>query len=149
MDSIRSLYLLLGIPFLISGSAVATDKPALILVPGAFHRASVYDEVKSQLGNIGYEHIYAVDLPSVGYDVADVKRTADVDVVTELLETRLEAGKDVVLVGNSYGATVIVEAVKDFEDRSVNSAPENTKGEGWILGLIMVRTYLYTLSYGA
>ena len=126
----------------IGSSLAETAKPALILVPGAFHRASVYDEVKAQLDGVGYEHIDAVDLPSVGDDVADAERTADTNIVIELLETRLNNGEDVVLVGNSYGATVIMEAVKEFEDRSAVSEKKATEGEGSILGLIMVITYL-------
>jgi hypothetical protein len=126
------------------GPTVAASKLALILVPGTFHRASVYDEVKSQLGNVGYQHIDAVDLPSNGYDVADVERSADVQVVTKLLENYLNDGEDVILVGNSYGATVIGEAVKDFEDRSITVASEHTQGEGRILGLVMVRTDIFT-----
>lgn len=138
MPSIQSLVHLLAFSSIVTSLVVATDRPALILVPGAFHRASVFDEVKSQLGKVGYEHIDATDLPSVGYDVADVERTADTAVVTELLETRLKDGEDIILVGNSYGATVIMEAVKGFEDRSAVSASEKTEGEGRILGLIMV-----------
>lgn len=130
--------LLLGLPVFAIISSATTDKPALILVPGTFHRASVYDEVKNQLDDLGYRHIDAVDLPSNGYDIVGVKRKSDVNAVVQLLEARLQVGDDVVLVGNSYGATVIMEAVKDFEDRSVISLGDKKKGEGQIFGLIMV-----------
>lgn len=114
-------------------------KPALILVPGAFHRASVYDEVQQQLSSAGYLHIDSIDLPSVGYSAGGVERTADVRAVTAVLEHRLENGEDVVLVGNSYGATVIGEAVKECEAYSsgVSTGPMQA-GKGRILGLIMV-----------
>ncbi|KAJ4319348.1 hypothetical protein N0V94_003938 [Neodidymelliopsis sp. IMI 364377] len=128
------------------GSTVAASKPALILVPGTFHRASVYDEIKSQLGNVGYQHIDAVDLPSNGYDVVDVERSEDVQVVTKLLEDYLNGGEDVILVGNSYGATVIGEAVKDFEDRSITTTTKHTQGEGRILGLVMLSGYIPTIA---
>jgi pimeloyl-ACP methyl ester carboxylesterase len=143
--SMRSLVHFLTLSSIITGSLAATAKPALILVPGAFHRASVYDEVKAQLADVGYEHIDAVDLPSVGDDVADVERKSDTNVVTGLLETRLNNGQDVVLVGNSYGATVIMEAVKEFEDRSAVSAPSTAEGEGRVLGLVMVSTHFACL----
>jgi hypothetical protein len=80
----------------------------------------VYDEVKAQLSGVSYEHVDAVDPPSVGVDVADVERTADTNVVVNMLETRLSNGEDVILVGNSYGAIVIMEAVKVFEERGAN-----------------------------
>jgi pimeloyl-ACP methyl ester carboxylesterase len=145
MASMRSFVQILTLCSAIGSSLAATAKPALILVPGAFHRASVYDEVKAQLGDVGYERVDAIDLPSVGEDVADVERIADTNTVTGLLETRLSNGEDVILVGNSYGATVIMEAVKEFEGRSTVSAHKMTEGEGSILGLIMVRIHLNCL----
>lgn len=135
----KSLPLTLSTFFLTFSLAWGTSKPALILVPGAFHRASVYSEVTSRLSKVGYSHIDEVDLLSVGYNVADIERTVDVDAVTELLEVRLKDGDDVTLVGNSYGATVIMEAVKDFEDYSSGSVLKSA-AQGRILGLIMVRT---------
>lgn len=140
MASLRSLVQVLPLFSTIGSSFAATAKPALILVPGAFHRASVYNEVKSQLSGVGYEHVIAVDLPSVGDDVANVERTADTHIVVGLLETRLNNGEDVILVGNSYGATVIMEAVKEFEVRRAVSGWKSTVGGGHILGLVMVST---------
>lgn len=124
---------------LIFCSAIDASKPALILIPGAFHRASVYEIVKSQLSDAGYDQIDAVDLPSLGYEAKNVERTADVEIVTDLISKRLRTGSDVILVGNSYGATVAMEAVKHFEAYSaiISSYPRsNTSGH--ILGLIMV-----------
>jgi len=144
MASMRSLIRVLALCSTIANSLAATAKPALILVPGAFHRASVYDEIKTQLGGVGYGHVDAVDLPSVGDNVADVERTADTNIVIDLLEIRLNSGEDVILIGKSYGATVIMEAVKEFEDHSAVSAHEATEGEGHLLALIMVSTYLVT-----
>ncbi|KAJ4384474.1 hypothetical protein N0V86_000073 [Didymella sp. IMI 355093] len=106
----------------------------------------VYNEVKAQLADVGYEHIDAVDLPSVDDDVADVERKADTNVVTGLLENRLNDGQDVVLVGNSYGATVIMEAVKELEDRSAVSVPSTAEGEGRVLGLVMLSGYIPTIA---
>lgn len=120
MAPVRSLIQVLALCSTISSSLSATAEPAVTLVPGAFHRASVYDEVKAQLNGVSYEHVDAVDPPSVGVDVADVERTADTNVVVNMLETRLSNGEDVILVGNSYGAIVIMEAVKVFEERGAN-----------------------------
>lgn len=130
-------YLTLLATALLSAASAASAKPALILVPGTFHRASVYDEVKTQLHAAGYPYIDAVDLPSNGYDVAAVQRTADTTAVTHIMQARLQAGDDVILVGNSYGATVIMEAVATFESYSINT-PSSPPSDGKILGLIMV-----------
>ncbi|KAF3004833.1 hypothetical protein E8E13_004304 [Curvularia kusanoi] len=136
----------LGLLLLISYAAATTSKPALILVPGAFHRASVYDTVSRQLHNAGYTHIDAVELPSLGYSATGVERTADVEAVTQLLSQRLHLdGDDVILVGNSYGATVIMEAVKDFEAYSSALGPR-TPNSAQILGLIMLSGYIPTIT---
>ncbi|OAL46144.1 alpha/beta-hydrolase [Pyrenochaeta sp. DS3sAY3a] len=139
--------LLLLSPFLtlftpITATATPTpSKPAVILVPGAFHRAKVYDHVKSLLKSSGYQHVDAVDLPSVGPLAAHVDRTPDIAVVRGLLLARLAQGKDVVLVGNSYGATVIGEAVKGLKGRSVTATPPPAAG-GKILGIIMLSGFI-------
>ncbi|KAF3049974.1 hypothetical protein E8E11_006219 [Didymella keratinophila] len=146
MASMRSLIQVLALCSTIASSLAATAKLTLILVPGAFHIASVYDEIITQLGSVGYEHVDTVDLPSVGDNVADVERTADTNIVIDLLETRLNNGEDVILVGNSYGATVIMEAVKEFEDRSAVSAHETIEGEGRILGLMKLSGYIPTIA---
>jgi pimeloyl-ACP methyl ester carboxylesterase len=109
-------------------------KPSIILIPAAFSKASVYDLVKAQLSTAGYETI-AIDLPSVGKRAAHVDRTPDIKVVQAALAERLLMGKNVILVGNSYGATVICDAVKNFED---NSSLRRHGLHGKILGLIFV-----------
>lgn len=118
-------------------AAPTAQKPAIILVPGAFHKARVYDQVKGLLKNSGYNHVDAVDLPSVGPLASHVDRTPDIALVKSVLLARLAQGRDVVLVGNSYGATVIGEAVKGLKSRSATAAQPPAQGK--ILGLVMVR----------
>jgi pimeloyl-ACP methyl ester carboxylesterase len=115
-------------------NASPARKPSIILIPAAFSKASVYDLVQTQLSTAGYETI-AIDLPSVGKRAAHVDRTPDIKVVQAALAERLLKGKNVILVGNSYGATVICDAVKDFED---NSSLRYHGPHGKILGLIFV-----------
>lgn len=109
------------------------QKPAVILVPAAFSKAAVYDQVGRILSHHGYD-VIAVDLPSVGRDAVKVDRRPDIKVVQKALKEKLNQGKDVILVGNSYGGTVICDAVEDFEAKS--SIKFNDKGK--ILGLIFV-----------
>lgn len=115
------------------------QKPAVILVPAAFSKVAVYDQVGRILSIHGYD-VVAVDLPSVGRDAAKVDRTPDIKVVQKALKEKLNQGKDVILVGNSYGGTVICDAVGDFDAKS--SIKFNGKGK--ILGLIFVRAVLST-----
>lgn len=120
-----------------TGFALAiADKPAIIFVPGAFHGPAVFDEVKHQLSTVGYTELHAIELPSVGYMAAGVDRRPDIKAVQKAIREQLDKGKDIVLVGNSYGATVVGDALKDFEYRSAVNAPASVHGK--ILGVIMV-----------
>jgi hypothetical protein len=76
----------------------AADRPAIIFVPGAFHRAKVYDQVISHLTPSGYDHLEAIDLPSVGQVVG---RDRDIEAVRAAIVEQIDAGRDVLLVGNS------------------------------------------------
>jgi surfactin synthase thioesterase subunit len=111
------------------------QKPSVILIPAAFSKATVYDIVKGQLSDAGYE-VTAVDLPSVGEQAAHVDRTPDIQVVQNVLAQQLLEGKNIILVGNSYGATVICDAVQAFEHQS---SLQYSGPSGKILGLIFVR----------
>lgn len=110
-----------------------TQKPAIILVPAAFSKATVYDQVKSKLCDAGFD-VTALDLPSVGPGAEHVDRTPDVKVVQNALGQQIRQGRKVVLVGNSYGCTVICDALKDFEYESAISKT----ADGKILGVIFV-----------
>lgn len=57
-------------------------KPAVILVPGAFHGPRAFDKVVGRLASAGYHFVDAVALPSAGQLVG---RQADVDAVKDVL----------------------------------------------------------------
>ncbi|KAH7085410.1 Alpha/Beta hydrolase protein [Paraphoma chrysanthemicola] len=127
----------------VSKAAPEAAKPrtAVILVHGAFGNAAVWDQVKSRLDKIGYD-VEAVDLPSVGKDSAKVDRTPDIRVVQKAIGKCLHKGReqDVILVGNSYGATVIGDAVKDYE--RLSSVNAQAPAQGRILGVIMLSGFI-------
>ncbi|KAF2026826.1 alpha/beta-hydrolase [Setomelanomma holmii] len=118
-------------------------KTAVILVHGAFGSASVWDQVKTRLSNFAYD-VEAVQLPSVGKNAANLERTADIKVVQKAIRKRVHQGRgggqNVILVGNSYGATVIGDAVKDFE--KLSSVSPAAPAQGKILGLIMLSGFI-------
>jgi pimeloyl-ACP methyl ester carboxylesterase len=138
-------------PFLVAGAA-AQDRPAIILVPGAFHQPLVFDKIIPILREANYKDIYAIDLPSVGEVVG---RDRDVAAVRSVLDKELGKGHNVLLVGNSYGGTVIGEAVKGLKSlaskkgsnvydrpsvRSIVSRKDKARGK--ILGLVFFAGYL-------
>ncbi|KAF2868914.1 Alpha/Beta hydrolase protein [Massariosphaeria phaeospora] len=108
-------------------------KPDMILVHGAFHQPSCYVKVVALLKAAHYTDISVPDLPSVG-NLVD--RRPDIEAVRRTLLHRLDQGRDVVLVGNSYGATVISEAVKGLKHPP----------RGRILALVFISGYLPTIN---
>ncbi|KAF2470352.1 uncharacterized protein BDR25DRAFT_225626 [Lindgomyces ingoldianus] len=103
------------------GASNATyDRASIILVPGAFHQPIIYDKVTRLLNDAGYRSIHAIALPSVG--TVNNSRDPDINAVRSVLESELANGKDVLLVGHSYGATIIGEAVKGLQSDSTQSS---------------------------
>jgi hypothetical protein len=110
----------------------SSQKPAVILVPAAFSQPTVYDQVKASLCDVRSE-VFTVRLPSVGKGASHVDCMPDIKAVQRILAQRLLQGRHVILVSNSYGATVICDAVNDFEHHSSVKFHD-----GKILGLIFV-----------
>lgn len=72
-------------------------QPAILLVPGAFMYAGVYDKVVPILKEAGFQ-VDSINLPSAGNVVG---RESDIKSVKSLLDQYLTKGRDVLLVGNS------------------------------------------------
>ncbi|KAF2788014.1 alpha/beta-hydrolase, partial [Melanomma pulvis-pyrius CBS 109.77] len=125
--------------------------PAIVLVPGAFHQASVYDKVIRILHRDHYDDTTAISLPSVG---SLAGREPDIEATRHVVIKKLSAGKDVLLVGNSYGGTVIGEAVKGLKESEVepyarsgtpglsSRTPSRSHARGRILGLVFISGYI-------
>lgn len=150
---LRSNILLLSVTTfsLFVGTGATVDAPAIVLVPGAFHQAAVYEKVIRILHRDHYDDITAIDLPSVG---AVVGREPDIEATRRVVVKKLRDGKDVLLVGNSYGGTVIGEAVKGLKESQVgpyarsgilnlsSRTPNHGHGRGRILGLVFISGYI-------
>ncbi|KAK7180645.1 hypothetical protein DPSP01_014042 [Paraphaeosphaeria sporulosa] len=122
---------------------VRSSNPAIIMVPGAFHSPQVFDKVKHQLSQDKF--LDPIALPSVGHVVG---RQPDIEAVKSVLYKHLNAGRDVVLVGNSYGCTVIGEAVKGAPRYSASSSSAlvaGSKARGRIVSLIYLAGYIPTI----
>jgi pimeloyl-ACP methyl ester carboxylesterase len=85
----------------VSGTALAADKPTIVLVHGAFADSSSWNGVINQLHLDGYEVVAAANpLRGVKSDAAEVASVVH------------SIKKPVVLVGHSYGGNVISEAAE-------------------------------------
>ncbi|KAF2641337.1 alpha/beta-hydrolase [Massarina eburnea CBS 473.64] len=127
----------ISLAFTLATESLKSHRPAVIMVPGAFHSGAVFDQVVNALASAGYSYLDIVELKSVG---SLATRQDDIEPVVEALTRHINAGRDVVLVGNSYGATVIGEAVRSFPCYDPSTARPRIDGQ--VLGLIYLNGYI-------
>jgi len=90
---------------------MGAQKPTIVLVPGAWHYPQCYDLLVDRLHKHDYE-TRAVKLKSViaAEEPRVESRQEDVDAVREVIQPLIEQGKEIIVLGHSYGGTVISEA---------------------------------------
>lgn len=97
-------------------------KPAIVIVPGAWHKPQHYQYVIDGLQNLGYE-AEGVDLPSIDSNPPHSTWQQDADEVRRVIMRHLDIGRDVIAVAHSFGGVSMSEAVK-------NLGKENRKKQG-------------------
>lgn len=118
----------------------STPKPTFVLVPGAWHNASVWDKVSAQLTERGYKCV-AITLPSTTGDAA-ATFLDDVTAARTAIEAETASGNDVIVVVHSYGGLVGVSAVRGFT-RKPHSGPASrnaTEPHGNVIGVALMAT---------
>ncbi|KAI1109412.1 Alpha/beta hydrolase fold-1 [Nemania sp. NC0429] len=86
-------------------------KPVIILVHGAWHSPEVWTQVKVRLEAAGFEVYTPRLLTVVGPEPTDHTWRADVAVVHDIAVPLFRQGREVVIVGHSYGGVVITASV--------------------------------------
>lgn len=91
--------------------ATPTASPVFVLAPGAWHTPDCYDILVGKLHAQGLETC-AVAYPSVGAEPPTKGLFDDAAAVRAEIEALTNQGRQVIVVGHSYGGLVIAEAVK-------------------------------------
>jgi pimeloyl-ACP methyl ester carboxylesterase len=95
---------------------MSPQNTTFIFIPGAFSPSHYFHKVLSLLHSHGYTTSIALDLPSLDASLHARGETpglyADATFVRDTATTHLTSGRDVILVGNSYGGAVASEAAK-------------------------------------
>lgn len=86
-------------------------KPAIVVVPGAWHKPQHYHYVIDGLKKLGYE-AEGVTLPSVDSNPPHSTWEKDAEEVRRVILNYLDAGQDVITVAHSFGGIAMAEAVK-------------------------------------
>lgn len=86
-------------------------KPVIVIVPGAWHRPKHYQKLIDALENVGYTAV-GVNMPSVDSSPPHASWDQDAAEVRRVIMEYLDAGKDVIAIGHSFGGVAMSEAVK-------------------------------------
>ncbi|PGH19379.1 hypothetical protein AJ80_04020 [Polytolypa hystricis UAMH7299] len=86
-------------------------KPAIVVIPGAWHRPQHYRVLTDGLKKHGYEAI-GVTLPSVDSSPPHASWDQDAEAVRQVILENLNAGKEVITIAHSFGGVSMSEAVK-------------------------------------
>ena len=94
-----------------------SEKPTTVFVHGAWDNGSAWDRVCDSLSKHGYPTV-APSLPSAGSRPTVSSHLEDAKIIRHELQRLVhDQGKEVIVVGRSYGGFVAIESVKGFEKR--------------------------------
>ncbi|KAJ3571537.1 hypothetical protein NPX13_g5339 [Xylaria arbuscula] len=79
-----------------------TDNPIFILAHGSWHKPYMYDPLRKALAERGFTLITPV-LPTMGNDATGIAWEADVQVILDEAKALFAKGREVILIGHSYG----------------------------------------------
>lgn len=117
---------------------MAAIKPTFVIVPGAWHPVSCYNELYEELSSAGYP-VEFVKLPSLDpSDPFGASCANDADVVRDTLLPLLEAEKYVIVVPHSYGGIPAGCGARGL----AASARKNEGQKGGVLGLIYMTSFV-------
>ena len=119
---------------------MTSSKPTFFIVGGAWHPSACYDLLVSSLRSLDYEAV-TVTPPSVG---PEDPKSASLQLDTQAVQTHLrriiECGKDVVVIGHSFGGAVAAGAAFGF-----SKAARAKEGlQGGVIGFVAIAAILGT-----
>ncbi|KAJ5610995.1 alpha/beta-hydrolase [Penicillium lagena] len=85
--------------------------PAIVIIPGAWHRPKHYQHLINSLAKVNYEAV-GVTMPSVDSSPPHASWDQDAQAVRRVILEYLDAGRDVIAVAHSFGGIAMSEAVK-------------------------------------
>lgn len=115
---------------------IPTDKPVFVFVPGAWHTADTFDQVRQLMLSRGLAS-EAISLPSVGGPL-EKGLHADIEYTKIILREMADAGRQIVVVNHSYGGMVGSGAVEGlgFKQRAEAGLPGGVIMVVWMAAFV-------------
>ncbi|KAJ5375689.1 hypothetical protein N7517_007695 [Penicillium concentricum] len=94
--------------------------PSIVIVPGAWHRPAHFQGLIDELAKVDYD-AEAVTMPSVDSSPPLASWDQDAQAVRQVIMTKLDAGKDVVVLAHSFGGVAMSEGAKGLGKKERDS----------------------------
>ena len=114
-------------------STTTSTPPTVVLVPGGWQGPEAYELLTPELEAAGFPQI-TISLPSIGVRPGLPDFSADVKAVRAAVVPLVEQGKEVVVLGHSYGAVPMTEALHGLGQQERGAAGLN----GGVIRLVYV-----------
>ncbi|KAK5687792.1 hypothetical protein LTS12_028986 [Elasticomyces elasticus] len=112
---------------------MVTPSPVLLFVPGAATYPSFYDDLKIHIQSSGIDfHTFKLATVDARQPAASLQN--DVDLVRSLLADFCDQGRDIFMMGHSYGGLPMTESARGFTQANRRKAGK----EGGIVHLIYI-----------
>lgn len=112
------------------------EKPTILFVPGAWHKASCYTPIIQSLHTLGFPTATA-ELASVGPVPGLTTWDQDILNIRTVVQSLTTAGKNVILIAHSYGSLPAGEAIK-----GLLASDENKPGTGGVIHFIYISAFV-------
>ena len=119
-------------------------KPSIVVVPGSFSPAYLYDNVIAALTANGYE-AQTIEMPSVGRKGSSPAATMAEDAahIQSATSKLANEGKDVILVTHSYGGVPGTESVKGIR----KAERENEGMKGGVIRIVYLTSLIVPVGF--
>lgn len=116
-------------------AATSTPRPHVLIIPGAWHPASTMASFADALEAAGFP---ATVVPTRSVGTRDITVQDDEAQAKALLQPLLDQGKDVIVLGHSYGGFVITGLIAGLDKRG-----REAQGlKGGILGVVYLAAFI-------
>lgn len=106
-------------------------KPAIVIVPGAFHTAAHFQPLTKALQRLSYDTT-TITLPSIGAKAGTATLEDDIQTIRSTLERLAEDEREILLMLHAYGGVPGCQAVRGLE-KSQRKEEEKKGGIAQIL----------------
>ncbi|KAJ5768494.1 hypothetical protein N7533_001077, partial [Penicillium manginii] len=114
-----------------------TSKPAILLIPGAWHQSECWKPVTNLLEGEGY-YVEPVTLPSAGGPPSTSVADDAAYIRSNYLESLVAQGREVIIVMHSYGGVPGTESVKGFARKDIAAQGKS----GGVIALVYTTAFL-------